>query len=189
MSEARRVATYDDLRRLPPHVIGEIIGGEVHVSPRPAPKHAYAGTKVAFDLSGVGRRRGPGPGGWIILFEPELHLGDDVLVPDIAGWRRARLPEVPNTAAITLAPDWVCEVLSPSNGRRDRLLKMPLYAAAGVGHLWLVDPDQQTLEVYRREGAHWLLLVTHAGDQRVRAEPFVELELDLFEWWTGPEPT
>ncbi|MSQ03524.1 MAG: Uma2 family endonuclease, partial [Myxococcales bacterium] len=178
MSEARRVGAYDDLRRLPPHVIGEIIGGEVLVSPRPAPKHAFSGTQVGADILGAfGRRRGPGPGGWIILFEPELHLGEDVLVPDIAGWRRARLPEVPNTAAITLVPDCVCEVLSPSNGRRDRLLKRPLYAAAGVGHVWLVASDQQTLEVYRREGAYWLLLVSHAGDQRVRAEPFVELEL------------
>ncbi len=131
-----------------------------------------------------GRGRG-GPGGWIILDEPELHLGAEpaILVPDLAGWRRERLPSIPDQAYLTLAPDWICEVLSPSTGRFDRAEKLPLYAAENVRYAWLIEPLQHTLEVLRNESGRWLLLATHAGDAKVRAEPFDAIELELSALW------
>ncbi|MDP2314935.1 MAG: Uma2 family endonuclease [Pseudomonadota bacterium] len=187
MSEARRLATYDDLRRLPDTMIGEIIGGKLYASPRPAPRHAAASSAIGVDLGAeYGRRRG-GRGGWWLLDEPELHLGPDVLVPDIAGWRRERMPRLPTEAAFTLAPDWVCEVLSPSTASLDRYRKLPVYARAGVGHAWLVDPALRAVEVYRLEGEHWVLLASHAGDEPFHAEPFAEVELDPTEWWADAE--
>lgn len=119
----------------------------------------------------------------MFLFEPELHLGEDVLVPDLAGWRRERMPEVPSSQGITLPPDWVCEVLSPSTMRLDRVTKMPLYARVGVHHSWLLDPSVQVLEVYRRSEVVWVCLGAWAGDTRVRAEPFGDIELDLSLLW------
>jgi Uma2 family endonuclease len=128
---------------------------------------------------------GGGPGGWWILDEPELHLEDEILVPDVAGWRRERMPVLPDAAAFTLVPDWVCEVLSRSNAIHDRAEKLPAYAHHGVGHVWLLDPRDRALEVYRRQGAHWLLLGTYRGDARIRAEPFDAIELDLALLWAG----
>jgi len=123
------------------------------------------------------------PGGWWILFEPELHFGEDVLVPDLAGWRRERLPVLPNAAFLTQAPDWVCEIVSPSTGRIDRSRKMRIYAREGAGHLWLVDPTPRTLEIYRLERAHWIVVANHGDDDVVRAEPFDAIELALVRWW------
>jgi Uma2 family endonuclease len=142
VGDARRRATYDDLIAVPEHLIAEIIDGELITSPRPAPPHALACSgilSVLFD-----RFNGPpgggesSPGGWWILYEPELHFGDDVLVPDLAGWRRDRMPDLPEIAYFTLAPDWVCEVISPSSGRLDRVRQMPIYARERVEHVWLV---------------------------------------------------
>ena len=130
-----------------------------------------------------------GPGGWWILDEPELHLGPDVLVPDLAGWRRSRMPEVPNVPFSTLAPDWVCEVLSPSTTTLDRTKKLDIYAREHVGHAWLVDPIARTLEVLRREDGRWLIRATHAGSDVVRATPFGEVDLDLRGLWTEPIET
>ncbi len=179
----RRGATYEDLEKLPPNVIGELVGGELYVSPRPAVRHAFATSMLADELVGpFGRGKG-GPGGWVILFEPELHLARDVLVPDLAGWRRERMPEVPDTVGITLSPDWACEVLSPSTTALDRGRKMGVYAREGVKHLWLVDPAAQTLEVYRLEGGRWWLLGTHVGTVDVRAEPFEAIALELGALW------
>lgn len=183
-----RPATYADIEALPEHLVGELIAGELHVSPRPAPPHALASSVILIDVGGSYHRRsgGPaGPGGWWIFFEPELHLGADVLVPDLAGWRRERMPTRPSTASFELAPDWVCEVVSPLSGRRDRVLKVPRYAAAGVDHLWLVDPLLQTLEAYRREGARWLLLGAWGGEDVARVEPFEAVALELARWWEG----
>jgi Uma2 family endonuclease len=134
-------------------------------------------------LGGPFDRGRDGPGGWFVLDEPELHLGEDVLVPDVAGWRRERMPRVPRTAAFTLAPDWVCEVLSPSTMAWDRAAKLPVYAREGVRHVWLVDPEARTLEVFRLAGELYTLLVTHAGPARVRAEPFDAIELELALLW------
>jgi Uma2 family endonuclease len=128
------------------------------------------------------RGRG-GPGGWIILDEPELHLADDILVPDLGGWRRERLPVVTNVAFFDLAPDWACEVLSESTRKVDRTGKLPKYATAGVRHVWLVEPLARTLEVLRLEGDKYLIVASYADSVRVRAEPFDAIELDLGVLW------
>jgi Uma2 family endonuclease len=130
--------------------------------------------------------RDPGPdapGGWWLLFEPELHFAEDVLVPDWAGWRRQRMPVLRNVPFFTLAPDWACEILSPSTARIDRSRKMGIYAREGIGRLWFVDPLLRTLEVYRLEKGHWLVVANHGGDEHVRAEPFDALEIALARWW------
>jgi len=183
---AKHRATYADLIALPDDVVAEILNGELIVSPRPAARHTRATSTIGQDLGPPfdGGRGGPdAPGGWWILDEPELHLGDDVLVPDLAGWRREKMPVIPDVAAFTQAPDWVCEVVSPSTARIDRVQKMALYGRYGVGFLWLVDPAAHTLEVYRREGERWVVVTTVAGDEKVRAEPFAVAELDLARWW------
>ena len=184
-------ATYDDLLALPDHVVGEIIDGDLIVSPRPAPAHAHAGSLIGADLIAPFHRKtgGPsGPGGWWILDEPELHLHADVMVPDLGGWRRERMPRLPRTPAFELAPDWVCEIASPSTARLDRARKLPVYAREGVAHLWLVDPLVRTLEVFRLEQGRWVLLAVHgASADPVRAEPFDAVELDLGRWWPDLE--
>jgi Uma2 family endonuclease len=124
-----------------------------------------------------------GPGGWWILIEPEIHIGDDVLVPDLAGFRRSRMPEPPGGAFIEIAPDWVCEILSPSTARTDRVRKFPIYAQWHVPHAWLVDPVARTLEVFRLEGGRWTVLAVHGDDSVVRAEPFDAIEVDLLRLW------
>lgn len=182
-SPVTRRATYDDLRQVPDHRVAEIVDGDLHVSPRPASRHALAASVLGSDLGQPFHHGRGGPGGWWILDEPELHLGEDVLVPDLAGWRRERMPEFPDTAAFTLAPDWVCEVVSPGTERLDRAKKMPVYARENVSRLWLLSPLARTLEVYRLTESRWLLLATHAGAARVRAEPFEAVELDLALLW------
>src|SRR6185295_8523463 len=171
--------------------VGEILDGELIVSPRPAPPHALAMYAIGVGLSSVAGRgsgRGGVPGGWWILPEPELHLHGDVLVPDLAGWRRERMPALPSTPAFELAPDWACEVSSPSTARIDRARKMPIYAREQVRHLWLVDPLARTLEILGLEpSGRWSVLAVHAGDEVVRAAPFDAIELELASWWTGPE--
>lgn len=180
----KRNATYDDLMELPENVVGEIIGGDLYATPRPRAGHARLHAALCGRVqSGFGERRS-GAGGWWILSEPELRFGEDTLVPDLAGWRRERMPEVPGDAPwLTLAPDWVCEILSPSTARQDRTRKLPIYAREGVGHAWLVDPAGQTLEVYRLESGSWVLAAAHGGDERARPEPFAAAEFDLAEWW------
>jgi Uma2 family endonuclease len=189
MNPAQRRATYDDLLKVPDLLVAEILDGELFTSPRPAVPHAHASSVLRGVLDPFDRRGGGpgGSGGWWILFEPELHFGADVLVPDLAGWRRERMPVLHNVAYVELAPDWVCEVVSPSTARIDRVRKVPIYAREGVGHVWLVDPLQQTLEVFRLEGRRWVLMSTHGGAELVRSEPFEALELDLSRWWLEPE--
>ena len=182
-SPVKRRATYDDVLQVPPHRVAEIVDGDLHVSPRPASRHALAASVLGSALGPPFHHGRGGPGGWWILFEPELHFGEDVLVPDLAGWRRERMPEFPDTAAFTLAPDWVCEIVSSSTERLDRAKKMPVYARENVLHLWLVNPVARTLEVYRLAEGRWLLLATHEGAARVRPEPFHAVELDLGPLW------
>lgn len=179
----RKPATYADLEALPERVVGELIGGGLYASSWLTAPQAVAMSRLGGELMGPFARGREGPGGWILLNKPELHLGEDVLVPDLAGWRRERMPRVPRTAAFTLAPDWVCEVLSPSTAALDRAVKLPVYAREGVKHVWLLDPEVRTLEVLRLDGVSYRLLVTHTGVVRVRAEPFEALELELAFLW------
>lgn len=186
----RKQATYEDLMAVPDHLVAEILDGELVTHPRPASPHALAGAAITSDL--FGHFSGPpnrpdGSGGWWILFEPELHLGEDVLVPDVAGWRRERMPQLPDVAAFTLCPDWVCEIVSPSTARADRVLKMPIYLREGVEQLWIVDPVLETLEIFRRGESEWIVASSHAGRNSVRAAPFGAVELDLSRWWIGSE--
>jgi Uma2 family endonuclease len=186
MDPARKRATYRDLLDLPEHVVGEIIDGELYASPRPASPHARASSAIGSDLFGAfdgPSGRTTAPGGWWILDEPELHLGTDVLVPDLAGWRRERLPHMPNVPFFELAPDWVCEVISPTTGALDRGRKLHVYAREGIAHCWLVDPLAKTLEVYRLEAGRWVVACTYAGAAQVHAEPFEAHLLDLARWW------
>jgi Uma2 family endonuclease len=176
-------ATYEDLLKVPNEKVAEIVDGELYVSPRPAAPHALTASVLGVDLGGPFHHGRGGPGGWWIVDEPELHVGEDIVVPDLAGWRRERMPEFPKTAFFTLAPDWLCEVLSPSTERLDRARKLRVYAREGVGHVWLVNPEARTLEVYRSSEERWLLLATHASDAIVRAEPFDAIELDLLPLW------
>ena len=180
---ARRPATHADLDALPPHVVGQIVDGDLVVSPRPASRHAGASSGLNAELGKPFGRGVGGPGGWIILFEPELHVVGQVLVPDLAGWRRERMHELPDVAAFELAPDWLCEVLSPSTAALDRGAKMRHYARAGVRHLWLVDPAARTLEIFRLDGDAWRLVTTEQGDVNIRAEPFDAIEIDLAALW------
>jgi Uma2 family endonuclease len=182
-SGQRRKATYADLEAVAPHLVAELVDGELHASPRPALPHTRAAGRLYSQLDGPFDQGLGGPGGWLLLFEPELHLGEDVLVPDIAGWRRERMPEMPHSAAITLAPDWLCEVLSPSTAVLDREKKMKVYAREGVRHLWLVDPLLQALEVYGLDGGRWEPRGTHTGQTPVHAEPFTPLRLELGLLW------
>jgi Uma2 family endonuclease len=184
-AEKRRAATYADLEAVPSHLVAEIIHGELRTMPRPAPRHAKAASFLGGELHGPYHRGIGGPGGWVILDEPELHLGPDVLVPDLAGWRIDRMPELPETAYFELAPDWVCEVLSPSTEAEDRADKMPIYAREGIRHAWLLDPILKTLEVFvlASEG-EWTLRRVHRGNAHVRAEPFEAIELDLGLLWS-----
>ena len=185
MDRAKRRATYDDLMQVPDHLVAEIIDGELITSPRPASPHARASSVIDRDLGPFdGEPAPPGrPGGWWILVEPELHLGQDVLVPDLAAWRQDRMATIPNVSAFTLAPDWICEVISPSTGRIDRGRKMGIYAREGVAHLWFVDPIVRTLEVYRLEAGRWVVAATHGGDETVQAEPFAAVPIGLDRWW------
>jgi Uma2 family endonuclease len=185
MKPARRRATYADLLEVPEHLVAEIVDGDLYATPRPASPHARAATAIGQDLGPFDREPGGkgAPGGWWILFEPELHLGEDVVVPDLAGWRQNRMPTIPNVPYFKLAPNWICEVVSPTTGRLDRVRKMPVYARERVGHLWLVDPLQHTLEIYRLEGDRWIVASTHGGVERVMAEPFADLEIELKRWW------
>jgi Uma2 family endonuclease len=182
-----RPATYEDLVKVPDICVAEIVDGELHVSPRPAPRHAVAGSSLGVLVGGPYQHGRGGPGGWWILGEPELHLGRDALVPDLAGWRRARMPRMPSTAYFPLAPDWVCEILSPSTASLDRVKKLTIYAREQVAHAWLIDPVARTLEVLRLEAGRWTILATHTGSDVVRADPFAEIELELESLWADTE--
>jgi len=185
---AFRTATYADLLEVPDHQVAEIVDGDLHTSPRPALRHAVSASELGAELlSAFSRGRG-GPGGWWILDEPELHLGPDILVPDLAGWRRERLPTIPDALFLSLAPDWICEVLSPSTQRLDRVQKLRAYAREGVAHAWLLQPIERTLEVLRLERGRWVLIASHAGDEIVRAEPFDAVAIDLLPLWGETRP-
>ncbi|HZH02765.1 MAG TPA: Uma2 family endonuclease [Myxococcaceae bacterium] len=195
LEPSRRPATYDDLRALPHNLVGELIDGELWSSPRPAFGHAHATSTLGIEVGGpfgkgpFGKGRG-GPGGWWILDEPEVHLGDNVLVPDLAGWRRERLPHpTADLPFLSVPPDWVCEVLSPSTSRLDRIFKTRIYARAGIPHLWFVDPLARTLEAFRLHEGQWLQVGAYENDEKARIEPFDAIELQLGVLWLPENPS
>jgi len=183
----KKRATYADLYDVPDHFVAEMFDGDLYASPRPAAPHARAVMALGAKLFGAFDIGEAGPGGWLFLYEPELHFGKDVLVPDVAGWRRQRMPEAPDAAYITLAPDWICEVLSPSTESLDRGKKLRVYGRESVAQAWLVDPLRQTLEVLALESGKWSVLDSHEGRVRVRAVPFDAIEIDLGVLWRSPK--
>lgn len=181
--ERKKPATYQDVLDAPEHKVAEIIGGELRLSPRPAGPHASVASGLTMDLGGPFDRGRGGPGGWMIISEPELHLGDEIVVPDLAGWRRERMNAVPDDAYFTLPPDWVCEVLSKSTEKMDRIEKLPIYAAAGIRYAWLVSPRYRSIEAFRLQDGQWLLVGSYKDADRARIEPFDAIELDLATLW------
>ncbi len=181
-----RPASYEDILRLPDNVVGEIVYGELVVSPRPGPRHALASSTLGIEIGGPFSRGHGGPGGWIILDEPELHLGPQVLVPDLAGWRRERMPALPDAAWFTLVPDWVCEVLSPSTAIVDRTGKQDIYREQGAPWLWFVDPAAHTIEALSRAEAHWILAGSFGGSGERRIPPFDAVPIDVGALWDNP---
>jgi Uma2 family endonuclease len=187
-----RAANYSDVVNVPDHLVAELIGGELFTSPRPTSRHARATVSLCSRLYRLFDEGDDGPGGWWILAEAELHLHGNVFVPDISGWRRERVPEFPDVAAVDIAPDWVCEVVSPRTTKLDRFTKLPKYAANEIAHVWIVDPNNRSLEIYRRNGLTYILVQVFDEDETpvVRAEPFDAIEFPLASLWppTAPDP-
>jgi Uma2 family endonuclease len=181
-AQPKPTATFADLDRVPDTMVGQLIDGDLLVLPRPALPHAQTTSNAGADINGYFGRSRP-PGGWWILDEPELRLGADALVPDLAGWRRGRLPTVPAEPFLTLPPDWVLEVLSPSTASFDRVLKARIYAREGVPWLWFIDPLARTIEVNRLESGNWLRVGAFAAGEALRAEPFDAVEFDTADWF------
>ena len=181
-------ATLDDLKKVPADRLAQIVEGALVVMPRPGIGHAHATTVLTGELYGPFRMGRGGPGGWIILFEPEVHFPRNVLVPDVAGWRKERMPELPSgsTPHLSLAPDWVCEVISPSTASIDRVQKRRVYAREKVSYFWLIDPLERVLTAYVLEGSDYRELGTWGGDEDryVKVAPFEALQLDLAALWS-----
>jgi Uma2 family endonuclease len=185
-SAVKKRATYKDVLAAPERFVAEVIDGALHTHPRPAARHAYAASLLGAELLDAFHLGRSGPGGWIILDEPELHLGSDpdILVPDIAGWREGRLDDSAFDAAFfVLPPDWVCEVLSPSTQAIDRADKMDVYAREGVTHAWLLDPLSRTLEAFRLHGGRWVREGAWHDDAVVAVAPFEAIGVELARLW------
>jgi len=177
-------ATLADLDALPAHMKGEIIDGVLYAMTRPRGVHQSVAGRVHADIEPAYERGRGGPGGWWILPEPGVELARaKEISPDVAGWRRARLPSLPRDAAITVVPDWVCEVLSPTIRRHHNLVKRPLYAAVGVQWLWTVDSEALTVTVHRLQDGRWLELGVYADERDARIEPFADIAVDVSAWW------
>jgi Uma2 family endonuclease len=175
-------ATERDLEDLPEDVVGQIVDGELIVHPRPDAPHVITASELGAVLIAPFRRGVGGPGGWIILDEPRIFFGSHLLVPDLAGWRRERFV-APRKGSFTVIPDWVCEILSPSTWRFDRVTKLPIYARQGVGYVWILDPIARTLEVLCLQESRWMIAAVHENEDKVRAEPFEAVEIDLSLIW------
>jgi Uma2 family endonuclease len=176
---------YERLLALPDHVTGEILNGHLHTEPRPSGRHGLARSALSIDIGGPFDFGRGGPGGWWIIPEPEVHFVYDaeVAVPDLAGWRRERMPSVPEDQRFEVVPDWVCEILSPTTAKKDRVIKLPLYARYGVAYAWLVDPLGRTLEAFELRDKVWTLIATHQDDALVHVPPFHAIELPLNDLW------
>ena len=185
-------ATYADIEALPENVVGEILFGVLHTHPRPAARHGVAAIELGYELVGPFRRGIGGPGGWIFATEPELHLMSHVVAPDLAGWRRDRLPNLPMTPFIEIAPDWIAEILSPSTQRVDRTDKLKIYAEFGVAYAWYLNPALKTLEVMTLVDGKWQITATFKDADQVAAPPFDSHTFSLDALWepgdTNSEP-
>jgi Uma2 family endonuclease len=181
----RKPSLYEQLRALPEGVRGEIINAQLRTQPRPSGPHALASSRLGSDIEGPHSRGRGGPGGWWIIDKPEIHLirDQEVEVPDIAGWRKERLPRLPEGHRFEIVPDWICEVLSPSTKSTDREEKMPIYARFGVRHAWLVDPIALTLEAYALTDGVWLPLGLFRDDDVVHVAPFDAIRIHLLDLW------
>jgi Uma2 family endonuclease len=182
-----RDANYDDLVKAPENEIAELIDGDLYTWPRPSGAHGDASSVLGMCIGYLYRLGRGGPGGWWIVDEPELHLGKNVLVPDLAGWRRERMRRIPDDHRFIVPPDWICEVLSPSTARIDRQKKMRIYAEHGVAWAWLVDLDYQTLEVMQLDDGKWRILQVYSEESVVHAEPFPEATIELASMWPARE--
>ena len=180
---AKMKAEYDDLYILPDNMVGEIIDGELIATPRPSRKHAKAAFSLSSELGPPYDLGRGGPGGWVFLMEPEIKFAENILVPDLAGWKKGRFPVSEEHNWISVPPDWVCEILSAGTLRLDKMKKMPLYARHGVPHLWLIDPAVKTLDVFRLESEKWVVAGFFTEKDVVRAEPFQEIEIELGHFW------
>jgi Uma2 family endonuclease len=179
-----RPATLADLEALPPHLKGEIIDGELYVQSRPRSPHAHTEGVIVDDILGPYQRGRGGPGGWWIFPEPGIEVaGSPEFSPDVAGWRRERLPSPPADAAIRVVPDWICEIHSPTTRGYDLLVKRPFYARIGVTWLWFVDLEARAVTVSKLADGRWVELAVVGESGKARLEPFAELEIDLAEWW------
>ena len=178
-----RLATYQDVLDAPPHRVAEIVAGTLHVQPRPGSWPAFAKTTLACGILIPVHARPRGPGSWRILLEPELHLGQDILVPDIAAWCRETMPVFPDVAYFEIVPDWICEVLSPTTRRLDLTGKRDAYAREGVAHLWFVDPEARILEAFELRSGAWTLIDALANDAPVALPPFEVPPFSLAELW------
>lgn len=180
---AQKIATYDDLYSLPENMTGEIIDGELIASPRPSRRHVNAASILGGELIPPYRLGKGGPGGWVILVEPEIAFGDNIIVPDLAGWKKERFPIDEDHNWISVVPDWVCEIVSPSTASIDRVRKMGIYLQHRVPYYWIIDPISKTLEVFENENARWVVIGSFAGDDKVSVLPFHEIEIDLCSLW------
>jgi len=181
-----RPATYEDLLKVPDNFVAELIEGELYTSPRPGSRHARTSSVLGAKLVNAFDSGDGGPGGWWIVDEPELHLSGNAVVPDLAGWRRERMPIYPDAAVFDIVPDWICEVQSVSTARVDRVKKLPVYLRHRVQHVWLINPVDRTLEVLRLENDRWFIAGNYGGDDVVRAEPFDAVEIELASLWIDP---
>jgi len=185
MSAILKPSLYEQLIDLPEHVTGEILNGELHAMPRPSGRHGVVERGLGFNLSGPFDFGRGGPGGCWIINEPEVHFIRDVevAVPDLAGWRRERMPNVPDDHRFEIVPDWVCEILSPSTAKKDRVMKLPIYARYGVQHVWIVDSLAQTLEAFELQQGRWTLIATLKDDDQVAVPPFDAVAFSLADLW------
>ncbi len=185
MNAVLNLSLYEQLLALPEHVTGEILNGGLHTMPRPSGRHGLAESVLNIRIGtpfGFGEG---GPGGWRIIIEPEVHFirDQEVAVPDLAGWRRERMPSVPEGHRFEIVPDWVCEILSPSTTQKDRTVKLPIYARHGVPYVWIVDPLARTLEAFELHEGRWLLIATLKDDDAVSVPPFDAVEFSLADLW------
>jgi Uma2 family endonuclease len=190
MQPAQQPTLYEQLQALPEGLTGEILNGQLHTIPRPSGPHGRASFKLAARIEGPYDAGRGGPGGWWIFAEPEVHFVRDreVAVPDLAGWRRERMPDPPQGHKFEVAPDWVCEILSPSTQSKDRKIKMPLYACHAVAFAWLIDPQARTLEAYQLEADDWQELGRFSGAAQVAVPPFEAVTIALDGLWLPPGP-